>query len=97
MLPPHFSSAGLSMLTCGDWSHLLPGYQDCAVETKAIFPFLLAQLLFHEACLKSKPNSAHPSEMYCENTGLEATGIPPHVLECRKSKLLAQNHYPNPN
>lgn len=108
VLPPHFSCKGLSLLTVADWEHLIPGSSSYPVETKAIFPYLLAQVLYHETFLRSNLDPLHPifscrifsdfskleqlksevllGELYCHDTGMEATGVPPHILECIRSK-----------
>ncbi len=108
VLPPHFSNMGQSLLTVADWEHLMPGSSRYPVETKAIFPYLLAQILYHEDFLRNNLNPLHPifacrifsdfskleqlkgevllGELFCDDTGMEATGVPPHVLECIRSK-----------
>jgi hypothetical protein len=102
-LPPHFSKAGLEILTLEFWVKVCPNYSALPAEIKPALPFLMASLLYHESYLKAELKADHPiwncrvfsanenlevlraniltGIATCPDTGLQATGLPPHVLQ----------------
>jgi len=106
VLPPHFTSEADNLLTDTFWNDMVPGYSSKPSGFRAILPFLLASLIYHEDFLRRELPEGNPifrSRVFSQNeslvtlkpfikvgvgrcpyTGMQATGIPPHLAVSKK-------------
>ena len=59
-LPPHFTAAGLTLLTTALLHKVLPNYASLPAPFKLAVPLLLAQIVYHSDFLKEKLGNGHP-------------------------------------
>jgi hypothetical protein len=113
VLPPHFLAAADAILTSEFWNNAIPGYDKKPSGFRAILPYLLASLLYHEEFLRAELSENHPifrSRIFtqcetlpqlrpmirlgvgrCPHTGMQATGIPPHLaISAKVNDLIAK-------
>jgi hypothetical protein len=110
ILPPHFLPEADDTLTDTFWNEMLPGYHSKPTGFRAVLPYLLASLLYHEDFLRDTLPPENPifrSRVFTQNesrdslkslvklgvgrcpyTGMQATGIPPHLAIAGKIETL---------
>ena len=108
-LPPRFQEADMRLLLSIGLTKVFPNYDAQPDTFKAVIPYLIASILFHQSWMRENLSRDHPifsspiftkgideldgqslSQKFdgkilggilrCEDTGLEATGIPEHLV-----------------
>ena len=93
VLPPHFAPDDSStFLTQEFWEDIVPGYSNYPDKYRAIFPYLLASLLYHDGYLRNELNPAHPlwaSRVYTRNAIIDTlrTKVLVGIGSCERSGM----------